>query len=120
MEETFKLVKEKLSRLSFSRPLGGGVVLTGGGAQLLGTPDLAAHVFNMPVRVGVPLPVGGLVSDYRSPAYATAVGLVLEGYDRAQREGTVSLDGLRAAGRGRDKGGSRVRDKLKTWLEEFF
>jgi cell division protein FtsA len=114
MEETFKLVKEKLDKLSFSRPLGGGVVLTGGGAQLTGAADLAAHVFNLPVRVGFPLPVGGLVEDYRSPAFATAVGLALEGYDREQRSGTV------ITGEPRDKG-PRVWDKLKDWIEkEFF
>jgi cell division protein FtsA len=115
MEETFKLVKEKLEKLSFSRPLGGGVVITGGGAQLLGAADLAAHVFKLPVRVGNPLPVGGLVEDYRSPAFATAVGLALEGYDRERKEGTVALSDSR------DKGGSRVWEKLKDWFDkEFF
>jgi len=115
MEETFKLVKEKLDKLSFSRPLGGGVVLTGGGSELLGAADLAAHVFNLPVRVGIPLPVGGLVEDYRSPAFATAVGLALEGYDRGQNDGGVH--GVES----REKGGPRVWEKLKDWFEkEFF
>ena len=115
MEETFKLVKEKLDKLSFSRPLGGGVVLTGGGSQLLGAADLAAQVFNMPVRVGIPLSVGGLVEDYRSPVFATAVGLVLEGYDRGKKEGSVH------GGESRDKGGPRVWEKLKDWfVNEFF
>ena len=116
MEETFRLVKEKLEKLSFSRPLGGGIVITGGGAELLGAVELASEVFNMPVRMGVPLPVGGLVSDYRNPAYATAVGLVLEGYDRIVKEGTVPTEG-----RGWEKSGPRVWDKLKEWFEkEFF
>ncbi|MDR2363635.1 MAG: cell division protein FtsA, partial [Spirochaetaceae bacterium] len=79
MEEIFNMVKEKLDKLSLSRPMGGGIVLCGGGAQLLGAAELATHVFKLPVRVGVPLPVGGLVEEYRSPVYATAVGLVLEG-----------------------------------------
>jgi len=115
MEETFKLVKEKLDKLSFSRPLGGGVVLTGGGAQLLGAADLAAQVFNLPVRVGVPLHIGGLVEDYCSPAFATAVGLALEGLDREQKEGGGSGSDAR------DKGGVRVWEKLKEWFEkEFF
>ena len=115
MEETFKLVKEKLDKLSFSRSLGGGVVLTGGGAQLLGAADLASHVFNLPVRVGVPLPVGGLEVDYRNPAYATAVGLALEGYDRQKKEG------IGVAGESKGQGGPRVWEKLKDWFEkEFF
>jgi len=114
MEETFKLVKEKLDKLSFSRPLGGGVVLTGGGAQLLGVAELASHVFNLPVRVGIPLPVGGLVEEYRNPAYATAVGLVLEGYERERREGVVP------DGEVREKGGPTVWEKLKKWFEQEF
>ena len=116
MEETFRLVKERLDKLIYNKAMGGGVVLTGGGAQLLGAPDLAAKVFNRPVRVGTPLPVGGLVADYRNPAYATAVGLVLEGYDRSIREGI----GI-AEGRNWEKGSPRVWDKLKEWFEkEFF
>lgn len=113
MEETFKLVREKLEKFSFSRPLGGGVVITGGGAQLLGAAELATHVFNLPVRVGHPLPVGGLVEDYRSPAFASAVGLALEGYDRQQK----TRAGL--GGEIRDKD-PRAWEKLKVWIDKFF
>jgi cell division protein FtsA len=116
MEEIFTMVKEKLDKLSLSRPLGGGIVLTGGGAQLLGAVELASHIFKLPVRIGNPLPVGGLVEEYRSPAYATAVGLVLEGNDR---------EGNRRAERGgehpRDKGKGSILKRLKSWLQnEFF
>ena len=115
MEETFKLVKEEIDRLSLSRSLGGGVVLTGGGAQLLGAAELASRVFKLPVRVGAPLPVGGLVEEYRSPAYATAVGLVLEGYDRALRAGVKGTAPAPVTG------SPSVWDKLKDWFEkEFF
>ena len=114
MEETFKLVRDKLEKLSFSRPLGGGVVLTGGGAQLLGVSELASQVFNLPVRVGVPLPLGGLVEEYRSPAYSTAVGLLLEGYER---EGKLGAAG---GGESREKGGPTVWVKLKKWFEQEF
>jgi cell division protein FtsA len=86
MEEIFKMVKEKLDKISLARPLGGGIVLTGGGAQLLGVAELAHYIFRMPVRIGVPLSVGGLVEEYRNPMYATAVGLVLEGNDREQKQ----------------------------------
>jgi cell division protein FtsA len=117
MEEIFTLVKEKLDKLSLSRPLGGGVVLTGGGAQLLGAAELAAHIFRLPVRIGLPLPVGGLVDEYRSPVYATAVGLVLEGDER---------EGKKAAGQGgeihgREKGREPLWGRLAEWLKkEFF
>jgi len=115
MEETFKLVKENLDRISAVRPLGGGVVLTGGASQLLGVSELASHVFNLPVRVGIPLPVGGLVGEYRNPAYATAVGLVLEGYDRDQK--TI----VKPDGEVRESKGTAPWKKLKDWFaKEWF
>jgi cell division protein FtsA len=120
MEEIFKMVKERLDKLSLSRPLGGGVVLTGGGAQLSGVVELANTILRLPARVGSPIPspgLGGLVEEYRSPAYATAVGLVLEGNDRESRadpeRGTEARQG--------DKGDTLLFGKLKKWLkDEFF
>jgi cell division protein FtsA len=117
MEEIFNMVKEKLDKLSLSRPLGGGVVLTGGGSQLLGAAELASHIFKLPVRVGTPLPVGGLVNEYRSPVYATAVGLVLEGYDRMLKAGAAGS----GENRPREKGGDSPLTRLKDWINrEFF
>jgi cell division protein FtsA len=117
MEEIFKMVKEKLDKLTLSRPLGGGVVLTGGGAQLPGAAELASHVFKLPVRVGNPLPLGGLVEEYRSPVYATAVGLVLEGNDREVKTGFERGGDIRP----RDKGQANIIEKLSDWLQkEFF
>jgi cell division protein FtsA len=117
MEEIFKMVKEKLDKLSLSRPLGGGIVLTGGGAQLLGAAELASHIFKLPVRIGSPLPVGGLVEEYRSPIYATAVGLVLEGDDRERRNTPERGGELH----GREKGRSTRVHRIIEWFKnEFF
>jgi cell division protein FtsA len=117
MEEIFKMVKEKVDKLSLSRPLGGGIVLTGGGSQLLGTAELAAHIFKQPVRVGAPLPVGGLVEEYRNPIYATAVGLVLEGAEREGKKG-VERGGENPI---REKGPGSLFTKMVDWLKkEFF
>jgi cell division protein FtsA len=84
MEEIFALIQENLASLRFSRPLGGGIVLTGGGAQMQGVIELAQSVFNMPVRSGEPRSMGGLESEYRRPEFAVAAGLVLEGNEREQ------------------------------------
>jgi cell division protein FtsA len=115
MEEIYSMVKEKIDKLSLSRPLGGGIVLTGGGAQLLGAAELASHIFKMPVRVGTPLPLGGLVDEYRSPVYAAAVGLVLEGYERAGNKVTDQVTEYR------DKSRGSLFKRLVDWLRrEFF
>ena len=82
MEEIFELVKQKLDCISLPRPLSGGIVITGGGAMLAGTIELASSVFKTAVRLGTPIrfeKLGGLIDEYRDPCYATAIGLVLEG-----------------------------------------
>jgi cell division protein FtsA len=120
MEEIFKMVKQHIDTLNLSRPLGGGVVLTGGGAQLNGVVELANSILKLPARLGSPIPtqdIGGLVEEYQNPSYATVIGLTLEG-DKRSDFGT-SDHGLDL--RQGEKKNSALIDKLKTWLrEEFF
>jgi len=116
LEEIFFMIKENLDKLTLSRPLGGGVVLTGGASQLLGAAELASDIFQLPVRLGSPLPVGGLVEEYRNPAYATAVGLVLEGAGRSVLEGQE-----RGGNRRTDRGSGSVIGRFVDWVRrEFF
>jgi len=120
MEEIFKLVKQHLDTLSLSRPLGGGVVLTGGTAQLSGVVELANYILKLPARIGNTIPtqeIGGLVEDYRNPAMATVIGLALEGERRAGLDRNESAGELRQ----NDKKNTALISKLKTWLkDEFF
>jgi cell division protein FtsA len=121
MTEIFQMIKEKIGENCPVRTLGGGIVLTGGGANLLGVADLAAEVFKLPVRIGNPLPVGGLVDDYRNPVYAAAVGLVLEGNER--EGGPALLPGSSDAG-SQHSGGINplsVFGNIAHWIKrEFF
>ncbi|MEQ8659866.1 MAG: cell division protein FtsA, partial [Gammaproteobacteria bacterium] len=63
----------------FEEMIAAGVVLTGGGAKMEGVIELAEEVFHMPVRLGTPQYVAGLVDVVRNPIYATGVGLLLFG-----------------------------------------
>ena len=56
-----------------------GVVLTGGSAKMEGAIELAEEVFHVPVRLGLPQGVTGLVDVVRNPIHATGVGLLLYG-----------------------------------------
>ncbi len=57
-----------------------GVVITGGGAMLSGTIELAERLWAMPVKLGIPKYIGGLTESVRNPIYATAVGLTFYGH----------------------------------------
>ncbi|MDW8363834.1 MAG: cell division protein FtsA [Myxococcales bacterium] len=89
-EELLGAVGHVLSETGFAEMLGAGVVLTGGTTLLEGTEQLAEEVLGMPVRRGLPSGVGGLVDVVRSPAYATAVGLVKYGAERLAARAAAS------------------------------
>jgi cell division protein FtsA len=119
MEELFKMIKQHLDSLNLLRPLGGGVVLTGGGSELMGVVELANQVLRLPARLGSPIPtqdLDGLVNEYRSPSYATVVGLALEGIRRSGLDGFDDASELRQG----EKKSSDLIGKLRSWLREEF
>lgn len=79
VEEIFTLVARDLARADLQDTPAAGVVVTGGTAIMEGVPELAAQVFDLPVRRGMPEDVGGLADVVKSPIYATGVGLALYG-----------------------------------------
>lgn len=78
-EELLDCVRRELTRNGCDEQLRGGVVLTGGGAQLDGLLELSEQVFNCSVRYGLPQGLGGLVDVIGSPTWSTASGLLLYG-----------------------------------------
>ena len=76
-EEIFQLVLQEIKRSGYDGLLPAGVVITGGASQLRGLRELGRQVLGLPVRVGGPQNLSGLVDAIDSPAYATAVGLLL-------------------------------------------
>lgn len=86
MRELFELVYQVILDSGFADNLAAGIVLTGGGSLLTGTLDLAREVMELPVRVGVPVALGGLSETLRSPIYATSVGLLLYATKWYERE----------------------------------
>lgn len=112
-DELFGLVLAELKRSGFENMIAAGVVLTGGGARMEGAIELAEEVFNMPVRLGVPQHVTGLVEVVRNPIYATGVGLLLEA-NKNLRSGQQSRGGSRLEVAG------GVLGRMKTWFQGNF
>jgi cell division protein FtsA len=109
-EEMFHLIWDEISKAGYEKSLNSGLVLTGGGAQLEGMSEIAEQIFDLPIRRGVPVGVGGLADHVSNPAFATAVGLVL--YAARHRGPAVSTSGGGAL--------TRVMGRLKTVFKEFF
>ena len=111
MEEIFSLVATELVRSGYDQLLTGGIVLTGGTVLLDGSVELAERVFNLPIRIGRPTNVGGLVDIVNSPDFATGVGLVLYG----AREGIDT--GYRVD---EDNVFMRMKNQIVHWFSEHF
>ena len=65
-----------MKRSGYDGLLPAGMVVTGGGSQLVGLREAAREVSQRPVRMARPGNLRGLVDALNSPAYATAVGLL--------------------------------------------
>ncbi len=77
VEETFELIRDRLSASGLGHVIGKRVVLTGGASQLAGLAGAARSVMQRNVRLGRPLGVAGLSTANKSPAFATSVGLLI-------------------------------------------
>ncbi|MEP7199803.1 MAG: cell division protein FtsA [Chloroflexota bacterium] len=82
-EEMFALIQKEVKRSGYDGMLPAGLVLTGGVAQLPGLKELGRDMLDVPVRIGAPHDLEGLTDTVSAPAYATAVGLLQWGLQRA-------------------------------------
>lgn len=76
IEEMLTMIRDEVSRSGRDRLLAGGVVLTGGTAELAGITEVAAQIFDAPVRIGAPHSLDGVTETIVQPAFAAAVGLL--------------------------------------------
>ena len=110
-EELYTLVHDELRRSGYEEMIAAGVVLTGGSAKMEGAVELAEEIFHVPVRLGIPQNVEGLVDVLRNPLYATGVGLLLYARDAAwgRADGVVAKT--------KDPG---MFGKMKSWVQGQF
>ncbi len=77
LNEIFTMVRLQLDRENLGSRIPSGVILTGGGAETVGVVDSARRMMSLPVRIGIPKEVGGLIDDIMNPLYSTPVGLII-------------------------------------------
>lgn len=110
-EELYTLIQAELRRSGFEDLCAAGVVITGGSSKMEGAVELAEEIFHMPVRLGYPQFIAGLVDVVRNPIYSTGVGLLLFGYkNRALRETEARMGG----------GLRGVLKRMRSWFQGNF
>ncbi|HVW29037.1 MAG TPA: cell division protein FtsA [Polyangiaceae bacterium] len=76
VEEIFSEARRRIEEAGLIEQISAGVVLTGGAVLMEGMVECAEEVLGMPVRLGFPVGVKGIVQLVQGPQYATGVGLV--------------------------------------------
>jgi len=76
LNEIFGLVGEELKKYGFGGMTPAGVVVTGGGALTAGLTTSCKRSLSLPVRIGYPKGLSGLIDEIKSPAFAAAWGLI--------------------------------------------
>ncbi len=77
--EIFSFIKTELDRLGRGGMLPAGAVLTGAAVKAPGVLDLARDTLGLPVQMGFPVDIGGVIEKVDDPAYATALGTLIWG-----------------------------------------
>lgn len=79
LNELFTFVGLEIKKSGFGGMTPSGVVITGGGAETVGAVEAARRNLAMPVHIGMPSKVTGLIDEIMTPAFTTSVGLLLYG-----------------------------------------
>ena len=85
LEELFKLVGDEIIKSTYFEQIPSGLVVTGGGALTIGVVEMGKKVIGLPVRIGIPGGVTGLIDEILDPQFAATVGLVLYGQKQSHK-----------------------------------
>lgn len=91
LNEIFSIVRMELEKENLSGRIPSGAIITGGGAETAGCLESAKRTLSLPVRIGKPQGVGGLIDDIMTPAYATVIGLIMCGVQNLSNEPLTSF-----------------------------
>jgi|SRR5579885_259678 len=117
LNEICTMIGQEIKKSDFGGQTPAGVVLTGGGAMTAGIRDSARRMLAMPVRIGMPQDVKGIVDEVQHPAFASAIGLILYGAQNApSRESKFSFSLPQGAGGNAGKILKKIFGLIKSFI----
>jgi cell division protein FtsA len=114
LNEIFTMVGLEIKKSGFGGQTPSGVVITGGGAKTVGVTEAAKRMLAMPVRVGAPTDMKGIVDEASQPSFAAVIGLAR--YASLQEEGTSSLNFKLPGNIKFDKMPKKILDLIKSFI----
>jgi len=127
MEEIIDLVYYEIKNSGYQKKLIGGIVVTGGGAQLKHLPQLFEFMTGMDTRIGYPnehLANTNNLAELASPIYSTGIGLVMKGFETAKESVSMTEQEETVTGHSdpEKRGGffGRILQKTTESVKDFF
>jgi cell division protein FtsA len=120
VEELFSLIQAEITRSGYSDLLAAGMVLTGGTTLLQGMIELGDFFFEIPLKRGVPIRLGGLKEVVNSPKFSTAVGLLKYGADQVSRGHQASHSMIAESLMGEGGLVGKLGGQVKGWFKDLF
>lgn len=94
LNEIFSMVGLEIKKSGFGGMTPSGIVITGGGALTAGAVECARRNLAMPVHIGYPHSLTGLIDEIMTPAYTASIGLLLFGLKFEKTEGAPLFSGI--------------------------
>jgi len=113
LDELFTFIDRELKQIGRSGLLPAGVILTGGGAHLSGIVEVAKKKLRLPVRIGQPKNLAGVVDHTNDPSYAVVLGMIAWAMEQDER-GSLARSSLHLPSIGNSV--QKVRDWMRTFL----
>lgn len=117
LNELFTMIALEIKKSGFATQTPAGLVITGGGARTVGAEESAKRMLSMPVRVGIPTRMSGLIDDVENPTFATSVGLLEYSRNfRSEGQSAPLFDNLLGGFNFKMKGFSSLTKLLKKFI----
>ena len=115
MEEVIEHIYYEIKNSGYEKRLLGGIVLTGGGAQMKHVAQLTEFVTGLETRIGYPNEhlSNEIPPEMASPMYATGIGLVEIGIDRFEKEQDKQKEVEEEPGAPKEEAGKQKKAKVK-------
>lgn len=109
VNEMLEIMYTELDQMNNWDRVPGGIVISGGGAQLAGICSVIEEYFNMPVRIGVPDNIRGMGADFSSPQNAAVLGGLIFAARNTGARYQVN-----------EKGVSGIKNTISNWFKDLF
>ena len=90
LDEIFNLVLAELKKTSLINHIPAGVVITGGAAKTAGIEKVCKSILKLPVKIGYPRGLEGLIDEVSDPEFACSVGMILYGAKKIRQRNLLS------------------------------